>query len=415
MFRFDDHHPRATWLALAAGLVGALLAAVGVAVAATHLGDYALAAHVPDSPAPTIDALARGHVGQAVTDQPVMGLVSVLVRVPFVAAAHAVGGGELLAYRLGIVPCALAVGLLGLALIAAAQTRGRGTVGAAAIAALALLNPLTLSALWWGHPEELLGGALCVGAVLASLEDRPGLAGVLLGLAVGTKEWALLAVVPTLLAARHERVRTLLIAGVLAVPLMLTLPLADPSAFGRTARAIGDLRFLSFTSWWWPFASVHHVTSVVAGTVIHGTVHKLPLGLTRSEVSWLIPLLSIPLGAAFWRSRAGHDRAQALGLLALLLLLRGTLDPVSMLYYYVPFVIALLAWELLTRTGPPVVSLFAIVSLWWTLERSALPAGALVATSGAITVGLAAYLVAQTMGGVAARHGAASVVGVASA
>jgi hypothetical protein len=51
-----------------------------------------------------------------------------------------------------------------------------------------------------GPPEEVVGGALCVAALLAALHDRPWPAGVLLGLAVGNKAWAVLAIGPVALA-----------------------------------------------------------------------------------------------------------------------------------------------------------------------------------------------------------------------
>ena len=41
-----------------------------------------------------------------------------------------------------------------------------------------------MRALEIGHPEELVGGALCVGALLAAARDRATLAAVLLGLAL---------------------------------------------------------------------------------------------------------------------------------------------------------------------------------------------------------------------------------------
>ena len=67
--------------------------------------------------------------------------------------------------------------------------------------ALCLVNPLTWEAIRLGHPEELLGGALCVGAVLAALRGRTLPAAVLLGLALATKQWAVIAVLPVLAAA----------------------------------------------------------------------------------------------------------------------------------------------------------------------------------------------------------------------
>ena len=50
-------------------------------------------------------------------------------------------------------------------------------------------NPLTLSALEIGHPEELLGAVLCIAAVCA-MNDRATWAAILLGLAIPNKEWA---------------------------------------------------------------------------------------------------------------------------------------------------------------------------------------------------------------------------------
>ena len=57
-----------------------------------------------------------------------------------------------------------------------------------------------------GHPEEALAGALCALALLAALSGRPGWAGVALGAAVAAKPWAVLAILPALLAADGGRV-----------------------------------------------------------------------------------------------------------------------------------------------------------------------------------------------------------------
>ncbi len=51
-----------------------------------------------------------------------------------------------------------------------------------------------------GIPEELLGGVLCVVAVLLAARERPLWAGLASGLAIANKEWALLAVGPVLFA-----------------------------------------------------------------------------------------------------------------------------------------------------------------------------------------------------------------------
>jgi hypothetical protein len=58
--------------------------------------------------------------------------------------------------------------------------------------------------------------------------------------------------------------------------------------------------------------------------------------------------------------RTGDD---CLALLALTFLARCLLDPSDHVYYHLPFVIALLAWEARTR-GAPVLALLATGLLW---------------------------------------------------
>ena len=86
-----------------------------------------------------------------------------------------------------------------------ARSASRRHAGACWSSSSLLGNPLTLKALEVGHPEELLGAALCVGAVLAALWQRPWLAAVLLGLALANKAWAVLAIGPVLLALQGRR------------------------------------------------------------------------------------------------------------------------------------------------------------------------------------------------------------------
>lgn len=346
----------------------AALAAAALAAYATQTGDYGLGTQSGDSPAPVIHALLRGDLSGALSQQPVMGLFSILLRLPFAALVSAIGGGELLTYRLGTFACALVLGLVGIAITAAARTRGRSWLGAGAIVALGVLNPLTFDAITRGHPEEILAGALCVASVLAALHNRPLLAGAALGAAIGTKEWTLLAVIPTLMACRSGRLRVAALALAVAAPLALAMPLADPAAFLRAAHKVGGPSSITVTSWWWAVAGIQsflfHGSSVAAAIF----VQHLPLGLRRSEVSWLALAAALPLGWAF-RRNSERDPADALGLLALLLLLRCTLDSETWLYYQVPFVIALVAWEVLTRRGLPLISLAAVVGLSGTYDE----------------------------------------------
>ncbi len=324
-----------------------MVPAAVLAVAVHSAGDYG--SGVPDDPGPTIAALVHGHLAAAAHDQPFMGLTSILLRLPFAAIATALGGGRMLTYRFGVFACALVLAVVVLAVVRRAHVRP--AVGLL-IAVVTVLNPITVQ--WLnGHPEELLGGALCVAAVLAAMDDRPVLAGVLLGLAVGTKEWALLAAVPATVACSTGRRRMLLIAAVVAAPLVLTLPVMDPTAFVRVSRGIGDLTWPSFRSWWWMVSGDRHVT------LAHGrsaSLYLLPLGLSRSDVSLLPLLIAVPLG---WLHARGQPRPQdAMRLLALVLLLRCTLDPECGPYYTIPAIVALLAWEGLDRR----ISLVALLA-----------------------------------------------------
>ena len=100
-----------------------------------------------------------------------MGSLSIVIRLPFAALADIAGGGDLLVYQLGSIPCVAAAGCARLAIARWMERRGvprslhRHVV-------FSMVNPLTREALVLGHPEELLGGALCVGAVLAALRGR---------------------------------------------------------------------------------------------------------------------------------------------------------------------------------------------------------------------------------------------------
>lgn len=227
--------------------------------------------------------------------------------------------------------------------------------------------------------------------MLAALDGRPVLAGALLGLALGTKQWTPVAVVPVFVACRAGRFRMLAVAAAVGAPLALALPLADPAAFSSAAKLIGNLNEVSMLSWWFPFSVSHTVTVQVIGGPATATSHLLPFGLTRTKVVWVIPAVAVLVGWCFQRGRADRDPADALGLLALLVLLRCTLDPSNVSYYHVPFVIALLAWETITRRGLPLISLLTIAGIWW-LEYHVFTTTPLVLGYVTMTIGLTTYL-----------------------
>jgi Glycosyltransferase family 87 len=373
------------------GLIAASVPAAALAVSTTGSVDYGAGMKTGDSPLPAITALLHGDLAGMAHQQPVIGLTSILWRAPFVALASIFNSRMMLGYQFGVFACALVVGWLGAVVASKALARGQSWPVALGAVTLMVLSPLTIGARLGGHPEELLAGALCVGAVLAALDDRPVLAGALLGLALGTKQWTPVAVVPVFIACRAGRLRMLAVAAALGAPLALALPLADPAAFSSTAKLIGDLNEVSMVSWWFPFSVSHTVTVQVIGGPATATSHLLPFGLTRTTVFWLIPAVAVLVGWCFQRSRTDRDPADALGLLALLVLLRCTLDPSNVSYYHVPFVIALLAWETITRRGLPLISLLAIAGIWG-LEYHVFTTTPLVLGYVTMTIGLTTYL-----------------------
>lgn len=348
-----------------------LAAAVGAIVACSTLlalanrsaGDY------PRDAGPAIDALLDGDVSGALERQPLMGSLSIVVRWPFAALARGLGGDDLLVYQLGTIPCLIAVGLLGLALAARMRRRGQAPSACIAAATLCLVNPLTWEAIRLGHPEELLGGALCVGATLAALRGRGLWAGVMLGLALATKQWAVIAVLPVLAAMPARRLRVLLVAGAVAAVLTAPLALGNSTSFSKTAElaAHAGERVHPFNAVWPLAPSEDRVISIGEDQSVV-TVHVLSLSVSRLLHPGIV-LLALPLTALWWFSRR-RTPDDALALLALLFLLRCLLDPVNNAYYHVPFLLALVAWEGLTRRGAPIVSLLTSSSIYYAIYKA---------------------------------------------
>jgi hypothetical protein len=282
----------------------------------------------------------------------IMGPFSPMVQAPFVA----LGGGDALhAYRWAAFPCLLAAGLLGLYLASVARRRGASRLSQTLLAGLCLVNPIAIEALQYGHPEEILTAALAVGAVACASEGHKGRTAVLLGLAVASKQWAVIAILPALMALPDRRVRTGLTAGAIAVVLMLPGLLAAPGSFSEVNHnAASTGRIASPWSVWYPAASVKTEEHRVGPETLVAHVHEAP-PLVGSLSHPLIVLLALvlPLGLALRRGRFALSGADAMGLLALLALLRCGLDPLDNLYYHEPLLLALLGWDALSAGRLP--------------------------------------------------------------
>jgi multisubunit Na+/H+ antiporter MnhG subunit len=318
------------------------LAALVVALTAPIGFDYVADAQ------PAVDALSRWDLAAYAADQPQMGPLSILLRAPLVALA---GPDAHLGYRLGALICLLAA----VALAAALASHNRVRVSGIVLVAVLVLNPLPIRAVQLGHPEEPLCAALCIGALLLAA-DRNVLSGMLLGLALATKQWALLAVIPVVVAAAPgSRVKLAVIAG--GVAAMLTLPglIADPPAYlhamERPAFGLGTMRKGS-----------------IWGVLVDQSVHVPVSGSSYRLVPvWLQAIahpliLVVTIGGSLLLVR--RRRVDPLALLALLFLLRCALDPWDHAYYHVPMVAALAAWETVRLRKAPVVAALSSAWLW---------------------------------------------------
>jgi hypothetical protein len=314
--------------------------------------------------APAMNALLDGDVSEFFRVQPVYGGFSTLARLPFSALGRLAGGGEQVVFQFGVLPCLMVLGLAGLGLLSAMGRSSQSNLVRFVVGFLLLANPVTVAAIQHGHPEELLAAALVLGSALAAIRGRSGWAAVLLGLALGTKQWTLLAVIPVLLACGPgHRLRTALIAGLLAAALTVPMAAADSGQFVTNNKmAQGGWGHASRLSVWWPLGSPQKAGSDGSSAL---TVRKLSKRWTAFARP-LVVVVALVLSLGFWLRRRRLVPADTLGLLALLLLLRCLLDPMNNDYYHAPFLIFLVAWEGMRVRGLPVLTLVAVAVLWAT-------------------------------------------------
>jgi hypothetical protein len=251
-------------------------------------------------------------------------------------------------FRLTALPGVVMLGVLGAVLAVRARHW-------ALVVALSAGSPIAYQALLYGHPEDVLAAAAAVLAVIAAAGDRPLLAGALLAAAIASKQWAVLAVLPAMLAAPRGawRIGAIAAAGAAAVLVPLTLAAPDGHAPLVTSGTLFHPHQI-----WWPFGVPAPAEFTAAG---HGEL---------TAPAWLPPIphplivaLAIPLSAAWWiqRRRSPDD---VFALLALLFLLRCALDPWNLVYYHLPLVLALLAWEV-RRRQLPILTLAVTAATWF--------------------------------------------------
>lgn len=369
---------------------------------------------------PSVQALTGGHVHRFLALAPVFG-GSLVERAPLILLPGLWGGGQLAVYRALAVPGLLACAVLGVWLVARMRRAGAGLLERGVALALCVCNPISLIALQYGHSEELLGGALCVIAVIVAARPPVGqrgalAAGLLLGLAVADKQWALVAAPAVLLALPAGLRRWGALAAAAAVSLVLApLLLGGSGGFVTASVSVASAPSALFEPWqvWW-FLGHHGLVRAADGLLRHG--YRIGPAWVERYSRDIVVAVAFVVGAAMWlglsRRPAGEpgrplrrgarlDERGALCALALLLLLRCLLDTWDALYYPLPSLLALTAFECAMRPRrPPVLALAASGLVWVFVEvlHTRISADAQSALFLAWTVPLAAWLGWRTLG-----------------
>jgi hypothetical protein len=306
---------------------------------------------------PAYERLMRGDVDGFLAILPGYSGFTVLVGGPAALLTGAFGGVETMVFRLTAVPGLLALAALGVAV--AGPVRAAGNKAWPVFLLAAAGGVLAYRTLLDGHPEDLLATACAVGGVLVARGGRTGWASVLIVLAVVAKQWAVLAILPAAMAAPRGGWR-IAAAGAIGTVLLLAV---QTQAGGANHDAITSTGLLFHPhQLFWPFG-IPATPDFVAGG--HGTT---------MGPAWLAPLTrplivgsGLVLAVAWWlRSGPERYRDDALGVLALAFLLRCMLDPWDLVYYHLPLVVALAAWEARRGRDLPVLSVAVSAACWLT-------------------------------------------------
>ena len=163
------------------------------------------------------------------------------------------------------------------------------------------------------------------------------------------------------------------IAGGVTLAVLAPIALAgSPTTLVTSASTTGNVIFQPWQAWWFLGESGHVV--IGGGGVPKPDGYRVPPEWLSPITHPLIVFLVVPLSLAWARVHRAVPRLggeQILLLLAMLFLLRCVLDPWNIVYYELPFLLALLTWEALCRPDrPPVLALSATAIVWITLYRA---------------------------------------------
>jgi hypothetical protein len=337
---------------------------------------------------PAYERMMNGDVGGFLDLLPGYSGFVALVGAPSALVTGAFGGMETMVFRLTAAPGLLALAAVGVAVAGPIRASGNRRWPVFLFAAAG--GVLALETLKYGHPEDLLAAGCAVGAVLAALGGRIRCASVLVVLAVVAKQWAVLAILPAALAAPRAGWR---IAAAGATATVLLVGLQTQLGNGNHGAITSTGLLFHPHQVFWPFGIPATPEFIADG---HGT---------RMGPEWLAPLTrplivgcGVALAVAWWlRSGPERNRDDALGVLALALLLRCMLDPWNLVYYHLPLAVCLAAWEARRGRDLPALSVVVNAACWLTFvtydARSGYgPYAAYLAWTAPLALGLAFVL-----------------------
>jgi hypothetical protein len=314
---------------------------------------------------PAFLALQHGHFATFLDRAPAYG-GSLLLRAPLLLLPGAGEAGHGALFRLLSIPGLLALTAFGLVFWSEALAAGTRRNAAWAALLLGSFNLLAIPGLQTGHSEELLAAVACASAGLLVARRRQAvLGGILLGLAIACKPWAVVAVPPLLMMLQSHRPRFLVAvfgaAGLVLAPFLLR----NGQSVGLTAdvaRTSGTI-FKPWQLWW--FLGHHEA----------GQVYRVPpswLSSLSHPAIVLAPLAMLAARPRLLRRRPWHE---GLLLLAVVLLVRCLLDTWDNSYYLIPAVLVLGLWEInACRRAPRLAwAITAVAFLFESVLRTAVP------------------------------------------
>jgi hypothetical protein len=350
-------------------VLAAVAAAIGLSSGSNGTGDYGspnCADWSCDDPSRSLHALVTGDVGGFFRYQPAMGLTSLLVRAPAVAIAHAGGADISGEYQAGAAICLVIATLIVVGLAWLAHRRGASLVAALVALAVWMAAILAARALLLGHPEETLAAALAMAAIALAADGHPLAAGVVLGLAIGTKEWALLVAPAVILAGPAQQwPRVAAIGALVAVLAVGVMFVGNTSSFHKAheGQRSGVNRTVTPASLW--FRVGHKDVVDRRGDLVLYRV--FPPAFIGRWCRLFVILFAAIASLIYWRRR-GFNCLAVFALAGFVLLARAVLDTQTFSYHLIPMLMAVPAWEVFALRRLPVVGVATMVAFQLTVH-----------------------------------------------